>query len=867
MRSNKSLRAANRPRGTSSRRLVAVGVMALLLAACSGGGGGGGGDAIVVSIEVTGAGSLWSGVNATPPGCPIVVDLNALITFVFGGPVDAASLPGLGAATGSINITREVAGMTVPATGAFLVEDDPALPPGNRRRVVFVPAGPTSTMPLQGGGLDAGQVYTVFVPAVGVGGASVTIGGVPMQTSAIACFTTCDPTAPGATCLAESFPGPPFMTATVPASSDPPLAPIDPATIAANTVTSFFSEPLVPESISLTTVRLVNVTSAAQVPGALAVFQAGSPEAGPTGTRIDYVATSELDAGQTFELVIDPTVVDLNGEGAVAYDPASGGPASGRRFFSTTATAFCPQTPFTEDFSTTMNRDSVTGFVRWDGSGSLAMDIPLELIGDGSFGSLVFAPGPATVDTGMPPVTGFAEGSWQAIDVDVQAGATVRIVGPFRAHFRAQGTINVEGTLDGGAGDNPTASPGTPEAGPGSGAFNNGGSPGLSVVQGGTGGVGAGAGGRASWAGFTVRTEQGEAGEGPPIAGLPNLGGNDFFGGGSGGDGGFRFPSGGVIGELGGLGGAGGSAFDVGENGEPHSTLLAGCTPLTPLVQSISLAAPMPPVFVAPITVASAGSGGGGGGDRHEVSGPTSDDQGGGGGGGGGGIRMSCRGELTLGGGALIDLDGANGGQGNTFFGGGGGGGSGGQLWLQSFGDITISSLATLGVVAGSGTNLCGDHAGGAGGDGLIQLEDQDGIINTSFLGTPAGNIVTETFAYSTQVTGVATSTFFDTGYGTPDFAVTPGGEVFDLGSEPGGTVTIRYQGAHEAVSGGGPDLATLTAEFDAASIDQLDGFRYVRFIATLGYDVPAMGLPMGTLPSVQSIQISYSTPTGCGGS
>ena len=85
--------------------------------------------------------------------------------------------------------------------------------------------------------------------------------------------------------------------------------------------------------------------------------------------------------------------------------------------------------------------------------------------------------------------------------------------------------------------------------------------------------------------------------------------------------------------------------------------------------------------------------------------------------------------------------------------------------------------------------------------------------------GTRSGaNVATLAFPFGATVAGTATSEFFDTGYGAPDYA--------------------------------------------PAAI--VDGYRFIRFCITLAY--PGTPIPGAgeTLPSVQSISIGYAAPINC---
>ena len=217
---------------------------------------------------------------------------------------------------------------------------------------------------------------------------------------------------------------------------------------------------------------------------------------------------------------------------------------------------------------------------------------------------------------------------------------------------------------------------------------------------------------------------------------------------------------------------------------------------------------------------------------------------------------------------SAILCDGAPGGVGNLFFGGHGGGGSGGQIWLQSFADVDISSSANLscsGGAPGISTISCSNHAGGSGGEGLYQLEDQDGMVNTAFLGPApgAGNIVALQFPFSGGLTATATSGFYDTGYGAPTYS--SASFTADLGTIPGATADVVFEAAHEVASGGAPDLATLSAPVSASAISSLDGHRYIRFTALLAYPLPTGIPPPATgAPSILSVSMGFNTPLNC---
>lgn len=887
--------------------VLAVASIAISLSGCGGGGSAGpgippAGPNSLLRIEAAGIPApLWEYGTGPSAGCAAPVALNATLVFTFSGPVSASSLPQAGIALGSINV---ITGSTVPAQGTFFVQDDPSVAPGNLRRVLFVPTPPTDPNNPTVAGFLTNSNYSVQVFGGASAGSSVQVSGLPLAASASSCFFTCNPP-PGNPnqCFTDPVAGPPHVVSTTPNSADPSPAAILPNSIASNTVSVFFSEPIAPANVDLANVRLLRLPSGAQVPGSVIFYQAGSVQAaqgGTGGARVDYVANDVLLSSSTYELVISNGVRDFGNNPTTLYSPATA-PPSGRRFFTTVAVPFCPQPTIIEDFSTTTNRFSVTGVVQWNGGvgATLSAILPTEYVGSGLFGAMSFAAGSHTLDTGLAASAGFAQGAWNTTTVTVDAGAVVRMIGTgtgspttappgwtqgglpitiargplankYPAHIRCRGAVIINGQFNGSAGTNAatTAAYGSAEQGPRLGQFNNGSGTTPNIIAGGTGGPGAGEGGRASQSG-AVRTDRGEGGYGAPELGVQNVGpagANPNFGGGGGGKSNFRNPGAGVPGDLGGLGGAGGSAFQPGGNGGPTSTLLTGCTPFVPTSPLPGyVAAPssgQPSAFTTPITTQSGGSGGGGGGDRWEVAGVTQDDQGGGGGGGGGGVRISAVGDITVGATGIIAMNGASGSAGSSFFGGAGGGGSGGEIWLQSFSQIIVANSANMTVNAGGAASTCGDQSSGVGGRGVYQFEDSDGIVNTSFIGgsTANGNISAVTFPFSANVSGTAVSNFFDLGYGSPD--VTGITTNFSIGNAPGAVVTITFQGAFEALSGGGADPATLSAPVTAANFNLLDGYRFIRFTATIAYSTAALLLPVPpTLPSVSLISIAFNTP------
>ncbi len=869
--------------------LATVVCATLTLSGC--GGGGGGGDsapaaASISQISVQGVGTpIWTAVNASPtppPVCPTGVAVNSTIIFDFAGSVDAGSLPQTGTAIGSINITTVTSSggnnITVPAVGAFSVVDDPTLPVGNRRRVTFTPTPPASPAAPCVAGMTSVSTYQISIPRGGTSQNVLVVNGQSIANEAITCFTTCDCPTSTASCpsFVDPVAGAPFVAFTSPSMGNPAPAAIDPCSVSGNTVTILFSEPLNPTGISLSNIKIVDAATGAQVPGAIQFFQAGSIPSLATQSRVDYIASSPLLGSRTYQLVVTSAVKDFGGN---PVQLAAGNPTA-QLFFATNPVTFAPHAPIVENFDTFANRTTATGELHWDGTGQLSTTFPLALTGDGSDPPLTPAAN-ANLDTNSPTTR---QGFFNYTNVNIPAGVTLRVVGPYRAHIRCTGNIVINGTLDAQGGTLQAPTPiGDPNQGPRAGAQNNGG--GLTcVAKGGVGNAGAGDGGDGSPGACNARATSGENGYGPRLlTGASNTGtpGNAFYAGGPGGRGGcFPVVAGCTAGDIGGLGGAGGTAGTAGEDGRPRANS-AICGTVSPVIPPVAIASAVPAIMVPPINTPSAGSGGGGGGDHLETTGtiPQTDDQGGGGGGGGGGIRISCVGSYTQGAGSLIRCSGVQGALGSTLS-GAGGSGSGGEIWIQSFSTVTIAATATMNIDGpgrvGAGINQqgCSNQASGGGGKGLLQIEAASGPIPTGFLVVPAtgGVISTPTFQYANGVNGDALSNFFYTGYGAPDFTSVV--ETFSVGNAPNAALQISYEGAFEAVnstpqnrifdSGTIKSTATGGGPILAASINELDGYPFIRFRVHVSYPAPPATPSNATLPSVNDITINYDTAPNC---
>jgi Bacterial Ig-like domain len=877
-------------------RLLAAAMVAcvVLLASCSGGGGDDGGGALVLIAADGASTAIWAlvnGVPTVPTSCPVGVFINGRVTFTFDGPVDPASIPQGPNALGSLNIVGEVTGL--PAQGVFTVEDDPGFPAGNHRRVVFTPTLPSDPTSPCSAGFEGFQNYQITVPFGAGSPFVVSVGGEPLQAGATSCFRTCGcPSGGGCTsAFMDAVAGGPFVTSTNPPTADPAPAAVIPCSITGNTIQINVSEPLDPVGIDLTSVRVINAQTMAQVPGSI-VFHQATSVTGPS--RIDYVASSTLVADVTYQVLLGPTIHDFAGN-PIAM--AQGNPGA-LRFFATAPVLSQPAPPLVENFDTA-NPSGATGAATWTGNGFIQTIFPLELTGTGADGPFAAAAGMTVVLDTNELVGGVSRmGIWNFTSMTVQATATVRVVGPYQAHFRCQGAVTIDGTINANAATGPFSSPLPQDKGPEQGLQNNGASSNCEA-NGGAANAGGGAGGTGS--GVTpppgspptfqcmVRVPSGEPGFGPTISGMANTGSpsNITYAGGQGGDSGC-FPAAGAgctVGDLGGLGGAGGTAGRVGEAGLPR-VATAACTPTPNPIQPIAQPSAVAVAMVPPISVQSAGSGGGGGGDHWEPTGtaPNNDDQGAGAGGGGGGLRISCVGAYAQGAAGMILARGAQG-QTAQAQGGGGGSGSGGEVWIQTFATLTINAAGTIDVTGPGrfsptvGAIGCSNQAAGGGGAGLVQLEAGQGPTPTAAFNlvptsTPTAGAVFSAppFGFSGAITGHVDSGLRYSGSFAPDYVSAV--EVFNLGNAPGATVMIRYQGAQPAVNSTQANpiadpatlktMATGGGAITAANLDELDGFAFIQFIVDIQFPPPPTTPTNAILPSVDSITINLNAQPTC---
>ncbi len=830
--------------------IASLALAAASLGGCSGGGTPGpaasASSAQLLSIALEPGGEIWNW-NSGAPITTALNDakLNARLVFSCDGAV-AVGAPGSGSAL--------ISGLP---SGVYSTEDDPALPFGNRRRLVFTPNVFYSAAPSAcASGFAAGNGYSIEVPLGRFG-----IGGLPLANAATGVTFTAAQCGAGA--FADPVAGAPFITDSFPpaypAGGSPILA-LPPESILQNQVTLAFNEPLDLSSVS-GGLQVRDVVTGTFLPGTSSVvFDQVSIR-----SVLRYTAVSKLPGARTLEILIPAGITDYAGNAFV-----------GDSLFFTTAASTAPADTFVESFDTTALRGTASVGADWAGTGSVVFGDLTGVVGDGSDGPGVFTGGVNPLDTDGQIVVGGVPQSRRGVfnysSLSVAAGATVRIHGPYPAHLRINGAATIDGVIRADAGSILSGTPGVPsyEYGPRGGVLDNGVSIGLPTVPGGRGNGGGGDGGRASHADtFSAPTGYcppgvlglhnyfGESGTGPYVDGVAST--VPGTGGGRGGRSGFIPQT--FAGEIGGYGGAGGTAATVGATGQPRVTF--GCSPantvICPLANGgdglplvLAAASAVSPAFIPPISFSTAGSGGGAGGDKLQstVGAPAQDDQGGGGGGGGGAIRLSVAGPSVFGATAILSANGAAGGFGaSAQFAGNGGSGSGGQIWVEGLGGLTIPQTTQWSVfgpdrVGTANATACTTSASGSGGQGLIQIETPINVappvITTVSLGAVVQTTSTLPISSGGLITGVATSRFFDSGRFAPDWLSAV--EVASVGSLSGATITVRYEGAHVLPDGSGPDVSTLRSTTNgqpggppitATDLSALDGFRYVRFSAT----------------------------------
>ncbi len=438
------------------RFVLRLGVLVslFLLAACGGGGGGSDlatGDPILLRITADGLDEpLWPPSGAE--GCADNIAHNARLVFHFGGSLDPANAAATAAS--SVRITSDDQGNAAPQSGVFEVQDDPTLPAGNRRILVFQPDLTPTGAPVPQAGYRPGSLYAIDVLAAGQAGAGLIVGPGLLRTPAQTCFVSCSAAAGSSECSVDPIPGAPFIEATTPASSDPSPDPaVDPSSL--QRISLVCNEPLRTETITSSSF-VVTRNGGLAVAHIVQVFAAGSPEAGASGTRIDLILPSGAAPSTEYVVTLGTPILDFGQNPLVLYDPATS--SATRRVFQTGAGTFCEQAPIVEDFGSTANLGSATGVARWNGDGFGRAIYDESVFGTGAYGPMVI-PTPTTIDTGLPPMitpsgqVAFADGAWNLTSLSVLPGGSLRVVGASRpAHFRCLTIATVAGVINASAG-------------------------------------------------------------------------------------------------------------------------------------------------------------------------------------------------------------------------------------------------------------------------------------------------------------------------------------------------------------------------------------------------------------------------------
>src|SRR4029078_6468091 len=128
-------------------------------------------------------------------------------------------------------------------------------------------------------------------------------------------------------------------------------------------------------------------------------------------------------------------------------------------------------------FDATANLGDLTGPIRWAGDGVLQVELPTELMGTGADGAFNPPAGMTTLLDTNELVAGVSrKGVWNFTTVTIPQNATVRIIGPYMAHFRSTGAVTLNGTIQAIPGQISPPNVGTPayDRGPETGLQTNG---------------------------------------------------------------------------------------------------------------------------------------------------------------------------------------------------------------------------------------------------------------------------------------------------------------------------------------------------------------------------------------------------------
>lgn len=819
-------------------------VFALLLAvltSCSDGGGGGGpsGPRVVGIVAVVGAVSvtLYSESGAPSPSTDLG-DLTEL-RIRFSAPVTPTSLPPNGPTqSGAIRIAGGVDG-SVPAVGTWSIAgDDPTT-------VIFRPAGPQALcVPL----LAFGVSYTIEVLGADTDPAlAVDLSGVKLARTVTGNFRYFGnpPTTGGPIVLLDWCPtSAPLIVGTTPVMA-PDAPAVDPSTLNSGTgarISVDISEPLQPNTLVFGAVQIFDITNPSQsFPLAAQVLfqQSGSfGHPNPATSRILLETTLPLPAGRTYELRISTATPPIDLSNLAMSD------IPGRFRFSTSSSSAPTDFLIADDFSSTTNLGSVSGFVAWTGNGVVAAQNDGKLLSNGMAGVVAFTTS-ANVNTntnqGVFNATALSIGNNVTLTLTSTTSDPLTATSTWAARFLAQSTISIGASAiidaSGRNGVNSQVNSQTPGFG-------------------GWGGPGGGAGGNSTPNPiFNVSDPMGAPGQGGKVDDIVNTGQfADRFGGGGGG-------ISGPLSTLGASGGGGGSASNMASfaatAGESQNGLGA------PVGGS---AGPLPAAFIPPIPDVLGGSGGGAGGDRQDGVDPATHDRGGAGAGGGGAVLISAMSAVTMGSFVEIRVRGGVGGVGPLPFGGDGGGGSGGSVMIRSLTEVTLSSGSQFSALGGTASNntLPLDGDGGSGGAGLIQFEDGDGIIPGLAQSLVIGESSVGATPFGQSVIGTARSIVFDSGSLAPEYLASNslGATGFITNSFNVGTIVVNAVGIRENPSAPGQpaiaDPALVSMPVALTDIAQLNGYRFIRFEITTSFAVGDLANPSAILPACESIAIAY---------
>lgn len=440
----------------------------------------------------------------------------------------------------------------------------------------------------------------------------------------------------------------------------------------------------------------------------------------------------------------------------------------------------------TEDFNTASAASGTTGV--WNVStGTLHVPFVVDrsggtvagqedeaiLIGDGSDG-----PFNATTMVNFDTNAGGVAGTvtldtsriYQFTDFTLPNGTTLLGSGTDPLRIRAQGSVEIEGTIDlnGGDGGNSITPP-------------------ANVNNGGTTCCGGGAGGAGPSAVQSFPVD----GTSPAISTLgwgqagtiSTLGGTD---GGAGGGGGNRYA--GTVGAANLVAsGAGGSAYAD----ETLETLVGGAGGGGGAGNTAVLAA-----------VGSGGPGGGGGGGTLSIQAGNT-------------FRVAATGQILA--------KGGNGGDSNPAHGAGGGGGGGGGSILIYAGATGVDN-GSIDATGGLGGQVTAAVPGGDGGGGVIRFAFSSGEFTGTGTENPPPSIVPKPKTVYSKASYVIVSPNYDTQASNPHYSAL----VKDQTLHSGDTITYQVAGSNDNF------VADDTGYLPEGDLGRLDGKRYFRFKVTL---------------------------------